>query len=86
VLARIGAGCGLPTGGGGSPTECGFAGKPAPTARKTGRPERLPLISTGNISNDALERIVRTHVDDVANALATASFVELERNSLTVHK
>lgn len=52
----------------------------------TGRPKRLLLISTGNISNDALERIVRTHADDVANALATATFVELGRNSLTVHE
>lgn len=52
----------------------------------TGRPKRLLLISTGNISNDALERIVRTHVDDVSNALTTATFVELGRNSLTVHE
>lgn len=52
----------------------------------TGRPKRLLLISTGNISNDALERIVRTHVDDVVNALATATFVELGHHSLTVHE
>ncbi len=52
----------------------------------TGHPERLPLVSTGNTSNDVLEQLVRTHVGTIASALAGATFVELGRNALTVHE
>lgn len=52
----------------------------------TGRPARLLLVSTGNISNDKLEKIVRGHILEVVRAFEAASFVELGRESLTLHE
>jgi len=52
----------------------------------TGRPARLLLISTGNIANDKLEKIVRGHVLEIIEAFEAASFIELGRESLTVHE
>lgn len=52
----------------------------------TGRPEKLFLVSTGNITNDKLELIVRGHIAEVVQAFESASFVELGRESLTVHE
>ena len=52
----------------------------------TGRPASLLLVSTGNIANDKLENIVKDHVAEIAHAFASASFVELGRDSLTVHE
>lgn len=52
----------------------------------TGRPAKLLLVSTGNIANIQLERIVRGHVLEIAGAFEAASFVELGRESLTVHE
>jgi predicted nuclease of predicted toxin-antitoxin system len=52
----------------------------------TGRPKRLLLVSTGNITNDKLELIVRGHILEIAQAFESASFVELGRESLTVHE
>lgn len=52
----------------------------------TGRPQRLLLVSTGNIANDELEKIVRDHVVAIAGAFETAAFVELGRNTLTLHE
>lgn len=51
-----------------------------------GRPQKLLLISTGNIGNDELEAILRAHINDVAEAFEAASFVELSREFLTVHE
>jgi predicted nuclease of predicted toxin-antitoxin system len=50
-----------------------------------GRPQKLLLVSTGNIGNDELEAILRAHISDVAEAFESASFVELSREFLTVH-
>ncbi|MEW6416423.1 MAG: DUF5615 family PIN-like protein [Pseudomonadota bacterium] len=52
----------------------------------TGRPASLLLVSTGNIANDKLEQIVRAHVHQIVEAFEAASFVELGRESLTVHE
>lgn len=52
----------------------------------TGRPVRLWLVSTGNITNDKLGMIVRGHILEVVQAFESASFVELGRESLTVHE
>ena len=52
----------------------------------TGRPKRLLLVSTGNIANDKLELIVRGHILEITQAFESASFVELGRESLTVHE
>jgi predicted nuclease of predicted toxin-antitoxin system len=51
-----------------------------------GRPARLLLVSTGNIANDQIEKIVRDHVLEIIQAFESASFVELGRESLTVHE
>jgi predicted nuclease of predicted toxin-antitoxin system len=51
-----------------------------------GQPKKLLLISTGNISNNALETLVRKHITEIAVALETASFIELGRTSLIVHE
>lgn len=47
-------------------------------------PPRLLLVSTGNITNRELETLFRAHFSDVVNAFGSSSFVELERNGLTV--
>jgi len=52
----------------------------------TGRPAKLLFVSTGNIANSMLEDIVRGHVAEIAEAFDTADFVELGRNTLTVHE
>lgn len=52
----------------------------------TGRPARLLLVSTGNISNDALERLVRAHLPALLEALEAASYVELGEEFITVHE
>ncbi len=51
-----------------------------------GRPSRLLLVSTGNISNDDLERIFQAHLDSLLNAFMTGRFVELGKDFLTVHE
>jgi predicted nuclease of predicted toxin-antitoxin system len=51
-----------------------------------GQPKKLLLISTGNISNNALETLVRKHIQEIVVALESASFIELGRASLVVHE
>lgn len=51
-----------------------------------GRPASLLLVSTGNIANSELERIVREHVVEIVEAFDAAAFVELGRDALTVHE
>lgn len=50
-----------------------------------GSPRRLWLVSTGNLRNDALERIVERHIGVVADLFATAAFVEMTADALVVH-
>lgn len=50
-----------------------------------GEPEKLLLISTGNISNDELEALVTANAAAITNALEQHSFVELTRASLLIH-
>ena len=50
-----------------------------------GEPEKLLLISTGNISNDELEALVRANSAALMNALEQHSFVELTRTGLLIH-
>lgn len=47
-------------------------------------PPRLLLVSTGNITNRELEVLFRAHLSDIVNAFGSATFVELDRNGLTV--
>lgn len=50
----------------------------------TGRPQRLLLVSTGNMSNKELERLVRAALPDICQALEQSRFVELGRAALMV--
>lgn len=49
-----------------------------------GEPAKLLLISTGNISNDALSRLVAAHLPALESALAKHNFVELSATAITI--
>lgn len=51
-----------------------------------GQPSRLLLVATGNISNDELEVLLKTHLTAIVGAFETGRFVELGRDVLTVHE
>ena len=44
------------------------------------------LISTGNISNMELEKLVRTNLPGIEAAFAAHRFIEITRNSLVIHE
>jgi predicted nuclease of predicted toxin-antitoxin system len=50
-----------------------------------GRPPKLLLISTGNISNDALSQLVAGNLTTIETALAKNSFVELSVSTIAIH-
>ena len=49
-----------------------------------GRPQRLLLISTGNIVNPELEHIFRSSITQIADEFTHNNFVEVGRDGLTV--
>jgi predicted nuclease of predicted toxin-antitoxin system len=49
-------------------------------------PYKLLLISTGNISNTALEALFVVSIDDISAAFETAQFIELTHNAWIVHE
>jgi predicted nuclease of predicted toxin-antitoxin system len=49
------------------------------------RPEKLLLISTGNITNTDLERLLTSNLTSIVVALETADYVELSRTAVIVH-
>ncbi|HEX8244099.1 MAG TPA: DUF5615 family PIN-like protein [Longimicrobium sp.] len=49
------------------------------------RPEKLLLVSTGNISNRELEALLLPNASAIAAAFETADFVEMSRTGLIVH-
>jgi predicted nuclease of predicted toxin-antitoxin system len=51
----------------------------------SGRPEKLLLISTGNISNAELAGVLLPNLESIVAAFATSDFVELTRTSLITH-
>jgi predicted nuclease of predicted toxin-antitoxin system len=51
----------------------------------TGEPPLL-LISTGNISNAELEKILRDNLSAIEAAFASGRFVEINREALVVHE
>ena len=51
----------------------------------TGEPPLL-LISTGNISNVELEKILRANLSAIETAFASGRFVEINREALVVHE
>ena len=52
----------------------------------TGRPSRLLLVSTGNISNAELEALVHANLPAVESSFEGCRFLELGRESLIVHE
>jgi len=50
-----------------------------------GAPPKLLLISTGNISNDALSRLIAANLKGLVDALAKHAFVELSVSAITIH-
>lgn len=50
-----------------------------------GEPSLL-LISTGNISNDELEKVLRANLSGIEAAFASGRFVEITREALVVHE
>lgn len=46
----------------------------------------LLLISTGNISNAELEKILRDNLSTIEAAFASGRFVEINREALVVHE
>jgi predicted nuclease of predicted toxin-antitoxin system len=52
----------------------------------SGKPARLLLISTGNITNTALEKLIRNNLSAIENAFLKANFVELTHTALVIHE
>ena len=50
-----------------------------------GRPWRLLLISTGNIANRELERLVLSQLPAIVSGFSAGTFLELTRTALVVH-
>lgn len=50
-----------------------------------GRPGKLLMISTGNITNSDLETLLVSNIPALVAALQTHSYVELTRTTLVVH-
>ena len=46
----------------------------------------LLLISTGNITNAELEKILRANLSGIEAAFASGRFVEITRDALVVHE
>ena len=51
----------------------------------TGEPPLL-LISTGNITNADLEKLVRANLPAIDAAFASSRFVEITRDALVIHE
>ena len=50
-----------------------------------GTPPKLLLISTGNISNDALSRLMAANLTTLEAAFVKHDFVELNTSAITIH-
>jgi predicted nuclease of predicted toxin-antitoxin system len=50
-----------------------------------GAPPKLLLISTGNISNDNLSKLLSSNLTALENAFAKYDFVELSASAITIH-
>lgn len=51
----------------------------------SGRPQRLLVIATDNISNSLLLQFIETHLPAIASAFVAEAFLELTRQSLIIH-
>lgn len=52
----------------------------------TGAPARLLLISTGNITNQELEKLIFPRLSAIVTALGRYHFVELTSDALIIHE
>lgn len=50
------------------------------------RPEKLLLVSTGNISNAELERLLLPHIEAITAAFETTDFIEFTRFGVMLHE
>ena len=50
-----------------------------------GSPPKLLFVATGNIANKELLALFRANLPAIVAALATHSFVEIDRSGLTIH-
>ena len=50
-----------------------------------GKPWKLILVRTGNISTADIKEVFRAHLAAITEALAISSLVELDRSSVSVH-
>ena len=50
-----------------------------------GSPPKLLLISTGNISNDQLSKLLASNLSALENAFSNYDFVELSALTITIH-
>lgn len=50
-----------------------------------GTPQKLLLISTGNISNDRLSKLLAANLVALEKAFATYNFVELSASKIIIH-
>jgi predicted nuclease of predicted toxin-antitoxin system len=51
----------------------------------TNKPFKLLLVSTGNIKNTELDRIIKANIEQIAKAFSGFDFIELHRDSLIIH-
>ena len=49
------------------------------------RPFKLPLVSTGNINNKDLEKLIVGNIDVISRAFSEYDFIELNRSQLVYH-
>ena len=47
-------------------------------------PQRLLVVATGNITNDALMSLFQVHLDEIVSGLEEAGLVELTRDALAL--
>lgn len=52
----------------------------------TRSPQRLLVVTTGNITNAALQLLFEKHLNAIVTALDEADFIELGADSLIVHR
>lgn len=51
----------------------------------SGKPYKLLLVSTGNITNVALEALIMPNITAIATAFRTHDFIELTHTTLIIH-
>lgn len=51
----------------------------------SGRPRRLLVIATGNISNSLLLQFIETHLPAISSHFVAEAYLELTRQSLIIH-